>query len=102
MGYWDIRGLVAPIKYLLEHVGVEYEDKRYFYGDVPPFSKDAWFSVKHTVGLDFPNLPYLIDGDYNLTESHAIYRYICNKYRPDLLGKTPQDKGVVDMVMGVT
>lgn len=47
-------------------------------------------------------MPYLIDDDIKITESHAIYRYICNKYRPELLGKTIKDKAQVDMVMSVT
>jgi len=27
---------------------------------------------KKTLGLDFPSLPYLIDGNFKLTESRAI------------------------------
>ena len=102
LGYWDIRGLAQPIRYLLAHVGAEYEDKQYFYGEAPDFNKDSWFSVKQTLGFDFPNLPYLIDGDLKVTESHAIHRYLCNKYRPELLGKTTEDKAKVDMIMGVS
>jgi len=41
---------------------VEYEQ-----GDAPDFSKEVWFSIKPTLGFDFPNLPYLTDGDYKLT-----------------------------------
>ena len=48
--------------------------------------------------MDFPNLPYLIHGDLKITESRAIYRYICNTYAPDLLGKNPAQKAQVDMV----
>ena len=41
-----------------------------------------------------PNLPYLIDGDFFLTENVAIPYYICAKYnRLDLFGETPQEKG---------
>ena len=98
LGYWDIRGLGAPIRYLLEYLQVPYEDKQYFLGEAPDFSKEAWFKVKHTMGFDFPNLPYLIDGDVQITESEAIFRYICNKYKPELLGKTVEDKAKVDML----
>ena len=61
--------------------------------------------MKHTLGFDFPNLPYLIDENekgetVRLTESHAIYRYICGKYNPELLGKTLEDRGKVDMFLG--
>ena len=102
IGYWDLRGLVAPIKYLLEHLNVQYEDKQYFYGEAETgFNKDSWFSVKNTLGFPFPNLPYLIDGDLKLTESHAIYRYKCNKYKPEYLGNNLVQKAKVDMIMGV-
>ncbi len=48
--------------------------------DGPEFNLDSWFSVKHTLGLDFPNLPYLIDrsSGCKLTESLAIFRYIAS------------------------
>ena len=41
--------------------------------------------------LDFPNLPYLIDGDFKLTETIAIQMYIAQKWKPELLGSTPQE-----------
>ena len=63
IGYWEIRGLAQPIRYLLEFLQVEYEDKRYHYGEAPDFNRESWFGVKHTLGFPFPNLPYLIDGD---------------------------------------
>ena len=47
---------------------------------------------------DFPNLPYLIDGDVIITESMAIYRYIINKYSEDLGGKNLKEKAYVDMM----
>ena len=101
IGYWDIRGLVQPIKYLLEYLQVDYEDKQYFYGEAPDHNKDSWFSVKHHIGLQFPNLPYLMDGDLKITESHAIFRYICNTHAPELLGKTNLEKAHVDMIMNI-
>ncbi|TNV75704.1 hypothetical protein FGO68_gene16030 [Halteria grandinella] len=98
-GYWDIRGLGQSIRYLLEYLNVPYEEIQYIYGGAPDFSKAAWFSVKHTLGFDLPNIPYIIDDGFQLTESHAIYRYLANKYQPELLGKTIQDKAAVDMFM---
>ena len=43
-------------------------------------SKECWFSEKQSLGLDFPNLPYFIDGDVNLTETRAIMKYIASKW----------------------
>jgi hypothetical protein len=38
--------------------------------------------------LDFPSLPYLIDGNFKLTESRAIEKYILHRAkRVDMLGK---------------
>ncbi len=32
LGYWDIRGLAEPIRYLLKYAGVKFNDKRYEFG----------------------------------------------------------------------
>ena len=97
LGYWKIRGLGSPIRYLFEYTGVEYEETQYEQGDAPDYSVEVWTLSKPTLGLDFPNLPYLIYGDVKLTETIAILRYICNKWAPELLGKTPEDKAFADM-----
>lgn len=78
IGYWKIRGLIAPVRYLLEYLGVEYDEDHYETGDGPDFARDHWLSVKPTLGLDFPNLPYLFDGDVKISESSAMFRYISN------------------------
>jgi len=58
--------------------------------------------VKHSLGLDFPNLPYMLDGDVKITESTAIMRYLANQYGPkDFSGKDENDKALVDMIFGV-
>ncbi len=58
--------------------------------------------MKETLGFEFPNLPYLIDGDVKITESNAILRYIANQYGPkDFSGKNDADKAYVDMMFGV-
>jgi Glutathione S-transferase, N-terminal domain/Putative lumazine-binding len=102
-GYWKIRGLGSPIKYLLEYLGVPYEEKLYDYGDGPEFNTDSWNKEKFNLGMDFPNLPYLIDGDLKISESSAILRYIANQYGESInfSGKTLEDKAYIDMVYGV-
>lgn len=102
IGYWKIRGLIAPVRYILEHLGIPYVEEMYEQGDAPDFDRSCWFSVKEKLGLDFPNLPYLIDGDVQITESSAIFRYITNQYASsDFGGKTDDDKAHVDMMFGV-
>jgi len=89
LGYWGIRGLGQIPRLLLNYSGVEFENCTY---TVP----DKWFKDdKPNLGLHFPNLPYLIDDDYNITESQAIQRYICSKWKPELLGKNAQDNAKV-------
>ena len=36
-----------------------------------------------------------------MTESNAILRYICEKYKPELLGETIKEKAYVNMAVGV-
>ncbi|XP_064487531.1 glutathione S-transferase Mu 1-like [Ornithodoros turicata] len=78
LGYWQIRGLGQSIRYLLNYAGADYVERTYTFGD--KFTRDDWLKEKFTLGLDFPNIPYLIDGDVRLTQSLAILRYLARKY----------------------
>jgi glutathione S-transferase len=52
------------------------------------------------LALDFPNLPYLIRGDFKITESTAIANYIIRSSKhPELLGKNIEDQAKVEMLM---
>jgi glutathione S-transferase len=68
---------------------VDFEDKQYAAGPGPDFDRSQWTDVKFNLGLDYPNLPYLIDEDFKLTESMAIMKYIAAKWKPELLGANP-------------
>ena len=48
--------MCEPIRLLLAYTGTDYEDRRLV-------DRSEWASVKPTLGLDFPNLPYFIDGE---------------------------------------
>ena len=101
LGYWKIRGLASTIRYIFEYLKVDYNDVHYEQGDAPEYNREAWLSVKETLGLDFPNVPYLIHGDLKITESAAITRYVINKFGPELAGKTPEEAAHADQLYGV-
>ncbi|PRD35136.1 UNVERIFIED_CONTAM: Gstm1 [Trichonephila clavipes] len=84
LGYWDLRGICEPIRYLLRYKKVDFEEKRYIVGT------DEWQKDKFNLGLEFPNLPYYFDGDVKLTQSVAILRNLARKYGLD--GKTEEEK----------
>lgn len=96
LAYWEIRGLAMPIRFLLEQAGVEYEDKLYRYGTPPDFDRSNWTNEKFSLGLDFPNLPYYIDGDVKLTQSHVILRYLGRKH--NMAGETETERVRADLV----
>ncbi|XP_027487668.1 glutathione S-transferase Mu 1-like [Corapipo altera] len=81
LGYWDIRGLAHAIRLLLEYTETPYEDKLYSCGEAPDYDKSQWINEKEKLGLDFPNLPYFIDGPVRLTQSNAILRHIARRHR---------------------
>ena len=101
LGYWKIRGLAANIRYQLAYSGVDYENVEYTQGPAPDFSRAEWLDKKFTLGLDFPNLPYLMHGDLKLTESLAIHKYLAEVYDQSLLGKNAVDKARANMCAGV-
>lgn len=74
LGYWDMRGLAEPIRYLLKYVGINFYDKRYPFGEgltlkeVPNIVK-FWKREEFSHGLDFPNLPFYIDEDVKVGHS---------------------------------
>lgn len=55
--------------------------------------------MKQTLDLEYPNLPYLIDGETKITETAAIMQYIAKKYRPSLLGMSAAEVGRISMLL---
>uniref|UniRef100_A0A8C8TNG9 Glutathione S-transferase Mu 4 n=1 Tax=Peromyscus maniculatus bairdii TaxID=230844 RepID=A0A8C8TNG9_PERMB len=96
LGYWNVRGLTQPIRMLLEYTDSSYEEKKYTMGDAPDYEQSQWLSDKFKLGLDFPNLPYLIDGPHKITQSNAIIRYIARKN--NLCGETEEERIRADIV----
>jgi len=98
LGYWDIRGLGSQIRYMFAYCKVDYEYVPYKAGPGPDFDKTCWTDVKHTMGFEYPNLPYLEDGKTKITETFGIMKYIAKKYDPSLLGRTAADLGRIEML----
>ena len=62
-----ITEIISPVcstfNSVLKYTGTEFEDKLLSCGPAPDFDRSCWFDQKFKLGLDFPNLPYYIDGD---------------------------------------
>lgn len=74
LGYWNMRGFAEPIRHLLRYTKVPFEDVRYPFtsnGEFP--SRDEWLSKKFSFGLDFPNLPYLIEDNFKTTQVSFVF-----------------------------
>ncbi|XP_054167579.1 glutathione S-transferase-like [Oppia nitens] len=91
LGYWNIHGRAQPIRLMLAYTGTDYEDKRYT-------SASDWSNDKHTLGLDFPNLPYYLDDDdgVKLTQSVTIMRFIGRINNLD--GQSPEERVRIALV----
>merc|ERR1740138_1330020 len=83
IGYWQIRGLGAPLRMMAAYAGVKHDAKLY-----PVHAKEgggwdtsAWFDVKPALKAKnaLMNLPYVIDGDTVVTQSNACLDYIGKK-----------------------
>jgi glutathione S-transferase len=98
LGYWKLRGLGQTARLLLSYTNTPFTEVQYEFAN-----KDQWFEDdKKNLGLEFPNLPYLIDGDFKLTESASVFKYIIRRAGDkDLLGRTAQDEASVDNILGV-
>mgnify|MGYP001332628412 CR=1 FL=1 len=96
LGYWGIRGLAQVSRLLLAYTGAVWEDVKYT-------QREQWFEKdKKELGFAFPNIPYLIDGDFKLTESKAVNLYIIKRSgKTELLGKDLKDEALVECVLGV-
>ena len=78
---------------ILAYAEEDYENVTYTFDKI-----DEWFNKdKKDLGLDFPNLPYYIDGDLKLSQSMAIVRHLGRKY--NLYGNTINESSMIDMLI---
>ena len=98
LGYLNTRCLASSIRLLLNFLKIDFEDKMY-----PNHidNRKEWLDHKNNLGLSFPNLPYLVDGDFQMTEHIPIHEYIAEKFRPELLGRSVEERATVKMLVSV-
>jgi len=105
LGYWGIRGLGQPIRFLLVCAGVPFSEVRLgVLQDGTLLNKNEedqdWASVRSTLTMPFPNLPYLIDSSgstpLQLTQSNAILRYLAR--RLNFYGDSESERIEIDVL----
>jgi len=105
LGYWGIRGLAQPIRFLLVAADVPFSEVRLGVlqdGTILDESHEDedWNDVKSQLTMPFPNLPYLIDNSgtttVNLSQSNAILRYLARRF--DFYGDSEADRIQIDML----
>jgi len=106
LGYWAIRGLGQPVRFLLAFAEVPFSEVRLgAYPDGTLITDKSvesadWDEHKKTIEFPFPNLPYLIDtsgpNELRLTQSNAITRYLGRRF--DLYGDCEPDRAAIDVL----
>jgi len=89
--YFNLRVLGEPIRLLFNYVGVPFEDVR--------IDRDKeWAGVKESTG--WGKVPVLeIDGKQQISQSHAIAKYLAKKYKLD--GSNELESAKCDEYVGV-
>ncbi len=103
LGYWAIRGLAQPIRFLLAYAEVPVTEVRLGVNQDGSLVADEsldWASHKATLDVSFPNLPYLIDSSgstqVRLTQSNAVIRYLARRF--GFYGDTESDRISIDVL----
>ena len=103
LGYWAIRGLGQPIRFLLAHAEVAFSEVRLGVnqdGSIIADESHDWATHKDTLSVPFPNLPYLIDSsapaEVQLTQSNAVMRYLARRF--GYYGDTASDQICIDVL----
>ena len=84
-----MRGAAEPIRYMLRHSDIEWEDVRL------PFDKQGfkkWMDLRSQPGMVCANLPFIEDGDNKISHTVAVLRYVARK-----TGLMPQDQDDVKL-----
>ncbi|SFG31261.1 glutathione S-transferase family protein [Neptunomonas qingdaonensis] len=73
----------------LEEAGVTYETKSIDFR-ASEHKSEAFLKINRN-----GKVPALVDGDFSIWESLAINNYIADAYKPELLGTTAQERGLI-------
>ena len=97
--YWGIKGRAAVIRILLKYLEVDFVEKN----PKSPQEYAQWGQeAQQAKGLNFINLPFIVDGDFALSESQAIAYYICKKFgKTPLYGANLEEEAQVQELLGV-
>jgi len=79
VGYWKIRGLAQPIRMALVYGDKDFDEhifeQRDDYATRADGGKGVWQAMKGSFGVNFSNLPYILNGDIKISESCACLMY---------------------------
>lgn len=98
-GYFNLQGRGQVARLLMAYTKTQYKEVTYTFAEI-----GNWLlNDKINLNLDFPSLPYLIDGKLNLTQSKAIELYIIHraKMSSSLLGKNHKEQALIANIDGV-
>merc|ERR1712123_337595 len=76
VGYWSIRGLVGFIRLIDVYTN---EGIKWVNYEVAQYEQWVEEKAKNEAGFDFPNLPWMKDGDLKITQSLAILKYTARR-----------------------
>jgi glutathione S-transferase len=88
--YGSMQGSAGRCLWLLEEIGVAYEQISLNMKEKE--HKSEWYLKLNPNG----KVPTLVDNDFVLFESYAINSYLVEKYKPELYGKTIEEKALIN------
>lgn len=88
--YGSMQGSAGRCLWTLEEIGLEYE--QISLNMKAKEHKSDWYLKLNPNG----KVPTLVDDDFVLFESYAINSYLVEKYKPELYGKTIEEKALIN------